>query len=118
MVRQTTERTMDGASMSERMGGPQMMEHMMDGGMMDGAAGGGLWTIVPLLLFALVVALVVVAVVALVGGVRRGGSAPGRDETAREVLDRRYADDQLSREEYLRRREDLQGPEPGPGLPR
>lgn len=86
-----------------------MMERMMGGGMMDGAAGDGWAMLLPLALLALVVVVVAAAVVALLASVRRSRSAPTRDETAREVLDRRYATDELSRDEYLRRREDLRG---------
>lgn len=48
----------------------------------------------------------VVVVVALLGWLRPGRSA---DDTpsAREILDRRYAQGEISREEYLRRLEDL-----------
>lgn len=95
-----------------------MMERMMDGGMMDGAAGGGLSMLLALVLLALIVVVVAAVLVALLAGVRYRRSAPARDETAWEVLDRRYANDELSRDEYLRRREDLREAGPRSGLPR
>lgn len=77
-----------------------MMDSM--GGMMDGMMGGWMW-----LLLLLVVVVVVGAVVALVraaGGDRRTDAAL----SPRELLDRRYAQGDLTREEYLQRREDLE----------
>lgn len=72
--------------------------------------------LLPFVLLALVVVVVAATVVALLAGVRYRRSAPLRDETAREVLDRRYANDELSRDEYLRRRDDLREPHPDPAL--
>ncbi|MBW3576959.1 MAG: c-type cytochrome [Actinobacteria bacterium] len=76
----------------------------MDGGMMQGG-------IVMLLATLLVLALVVLAVAAIVWVIHQGSggrsvSAPG--SPARDELDRRYATGELSRDEYLQRRRDLE----------
>jgi len=43
-----------------------------------------------------------------------GGGTPRPKESAREILDRRYAEGELSREEYEQMKDDLQGDEQGP----
>ncbi|MDP9021816.1 MAG: c-type cytochrome [Actinomycetota bacterium] len=76
---------------------------MMNGGM----SGGGT---VMLLGAVLVLALLVLAVTASVWMIREargGGSVSARGSSAREELDRRYATGDLSRDEYLQRRRDL-----------
>lgn len=107
------ERMMDGGMMERMMHG-----EMTNGGMMDGAAGGGSPMLFALVLLALIAVVVVATLVALLAGVRYRRSAPLPDETAREVLDRRYANDELSRDEYLRRRQDLREAGRRSGLPR
>ncbi len=78
---------------------------MMDGWM------GVLWLLWALLLVALTV-LAVVAVLWLLRNPRRPGrglhAGPPRSP-AREELDRRYATGELSRDDYLQRRRDLEG---------
>lgn len=84
--------------------GPDSGDGGMGGGMGDGMMGGGAMLLVPLV----VLVLVVLGVIALV----RFLTARGRDTgtpTAREILDRRYAEGELSREEYLQLRDDLDG---------
>lgn len=75
------------------------------GGMMDGMGGGAMsgwmWLVPVLVLVA-----IAVGVGALVSSLRsRGGASSGT--TPREILDRRYAAGELTREEYLQRRDDL-----------
>jgi putative membrane protein len=96
----------------QRRHGP-MMEGMSDG-MMGGA--GWLW----MLLWALLsIALLVLVTVAVVWLVRSLGAGSGRqqpaeanppDTSAREALDVRYARGELSRDQYLQARRDLEGP--------
>ncbi len=78
---------------------------MMDGGMMGGmAAWVALWGL-------LAMALIVLAVVGTVWLVRsmrdNDASAPRSVDAARRRLDERYAAGDLSRDEYLQRRDDL-----------
>lgn len=80
--------------------GPEMDDRGMMGGRM---MGGGWWTFAAGMLAGLLVALLAGGVVWLVRG-RSGGSSPG---PARRELDRRYAAGELSREQYLQRRDDL-----------
>lgn len=76
---------------------------MGDGMMGDGMMGGGMW-LWPLVGFGLLVAIGIAIAIA----VRR----PGGRSTSRDVLDRRYAEGQISRDEYLRARRDLEdGPQ-------
>jgi len=58
-------------------------------------------------LMGLVWLLLLVAVVVLLFGWLRGGRADGGAATAREILDRRYARGEISREAYQRALEDL-----------
>ena len=78
------------------------------GGMHDWGMGwGGMW-LGPLLMIgwvALIVALIVAVVRWLGVGVQNGGRA----RTARHILDERYARGEIDREEYLRRRQDIDG---------
>jgi len=77
---------------------------MMGGGMMDGmTALVWLWVVVPLTVLALVVA----ASVWLVRTAR--GPVPPGAAAARHELDLRYARGEVDRDEYLRRRADLEG---------
>lgn len=80
--------------------GPDSEGGMM-GGMMEGMSG-WMW-LVPLLV-------VVLALVAVLVLTRARGSRPGADAppSPREVLDRRYAEGQLTREEYLQQRHDIE----------
>lgn len=80
-------------------------EDMMgDDGMMDGDTAGmpaaAVWAAVPLAAVLLAVLLAVV--------VPRLRRPAGPDSTPREILDRRYAAGELTREEYLRLRDDLE----------
>ncbi len=78
-------------------------DDMMNG--MDGMMGGmGGWMWLLLLLAAVVVIVAVVAIVRAAGGGRRTDA----DLSPRELLDRRYAQGDLPREEYLQRRDDLE----------
>jgi putative membrane protein len=84
------------------MGGGEMM----DGGMM-----GGWFMVLWTLLILAVIALAVAAVVWLVrnmGGSRRDRGVGGGRSAARDELDRRFAAGELSRDEYLERRRDLE----------
>lgn len=94
--------------------GPQMTEPgglMPDGGMMDrmmdrGWDGGGV--VLAVVLIVLVAALIVVAVLTVN---QRRAQTPGNGrhagESPREILDRRYAAGELSRDQYLQARDDL-----------
>ena len=95
----------------EMMGDDGMMQGdgMMGGNMMDGMMGGVmvLWVLFLLALIGLAVA----AVVWLVRSMRRpppGADGSRSDSGARAELDRRYASGELSREDYLQRRDDLE----------
>ena len=99
----------------DRSRGPatRMRDHMM----WDGMAGAGwLWT---LLWATLGIGLLVLVVLAVVRLTRGGGSGAGSTESsaraaapgsAREALDLRYARGEISREEYVQARRDLEGP--------
>ncbi|MBW3619014.1 MAG: c-type cytochrome [Actinobacteria bacterium] len=76
-----------------------------DGGMMDGI-GGGMMSGWMWLLPILVVAAIAFGIGALVHSLRSRGR-PDAASTPREVLDRRYAQGELTRDEYLQRRDDL-----------
>jgi putative membrane protein len=78
---------------------------MMDGGMMGGFT--VLWTILVLALIALAVT-GVVWLVRNMGGSSRNGSIGADQPPARAELDRRYAAGELSRDEYLERRRDIE----------
>jgi putative membrane protein len=60
-----------------------------------------------LLLLAVVVVVAFVLLRGLGGGVRPGGPQPPRERSAREVLDARYAAGEISREDYLRMKDDI-----------
>ena len=96
---------------SDMMDGDGMMQDdgMMGGNMMNGMMGGMmvLWVLLLLVLIALAVA----AVVWLVRSMRRpppGAQGARSDSGARAELDRRYASGELSREDYVQRRSDLE----------
>jgi len=75
----------------------------MDGGMMGGGtAFMWFWAVFAILLLALLI----VGIVWLVRALAGPGSSTG---TARQELDLRYARGELTREEYLQRRADLEG---------
>lgn len=80
---------------------------MMDGGMMGGMV--AMWIL--WVLFAIVlIALAITALIWLVRSMRTPGRNSGTSSTgARDELDRRYATGDLSRDEYLERRRDLEG---------
>lgn len=85
--------------------GPRNFGPDSEGGMMDGmmeGMSGWMW-LVPLLI-------VVLALVAVLVLTRARASRPGADSppSPREVLDRRYAEGQLTREEYLQQRNDIE----------
>ena len=77
--------------------------HMHDWGM---GWGGGM-VLGPLLTIALVV-LLIVLIVPFVRSLGSGGAGP-RTPTARDILDERYSRGEIDREEYLRRRHDIEG---------
>jgi putative membrane protein len=85
-------------------------------GMMGGV--GWLWMLLWGLFSIALLGLVVLALVWLARSVGSGSgqSSPGREPsaggTAREALDLRYARGEISREEYLQARRDLEGPLP------
>ena len=74
--------------------------------------GGGGWVglLLMLLFWALVIGLTIWAVRALLrsGGGSSGGPTGGGRETPLEILKRRYANGELSREEYLEMRRELE----------
>jgi hypothetical protein len=79
--------------------GPRNFGPEAGGGMMGGGSGGrGGWWVAALIAAGLLVALIVIEVV------RRASVSPRR------LLDRRYASGELTREEYLQRRDDLRRP--------
>jgi putative membrane protein len=82
--------------------GPRNFGPDSQGGMMDGTMSGWMW-LVPVLI-------VVVAVVAALALTRAWSSRPrgGSTVSPREVLDRRYAEGQLTRDEYLQQRNDIE----------
>jgi putative membrane protein len=58
----------------------------------------------------LLLALLIAAVFAIVRWLGPGGgSASARARTARDILDERYARGEIDREEYMRRRQDIDG---------
>lgn len=84
--------------------GPRNFGAHSDGGsMMDGMMDGGMW-VIPLVVIVAIATVIVVVVVSLRSG--RGGGA--REPTPRELLDRRYARGELTRDEYLQQRNDLE----------
>lgn len=74
------------------------------GGMMDGMMGGWMW-----ILPALVLIVIALAVLAIVRRSNDGRTAYTDDRSPREVLDQRYAAGEIDRDEYLQRRDDLEG---------
>ncbi len=92
----------DGDMMDRMMGG----RDMMDGGMMGGFM--VLWAVFILALIALAVAGIVWLVRNMGGSSRGSGDAKVGQSPARGELDRRYAAGELSRDEYLERRRDLE----------
>ena len=88
---------------------------MMDGrgrDMMDGwpVAFGWLWLVAGLL----IIVLLVLGLVWLARSLARGASGPSRpvateESPAREILDQRYARGEITREQYLQARDDLEG---------
>jgi putative membrane protein len=82
--------------------GPWQMHDWMGWGW-GGMWFGPLFMLIPL---ALLIAAIVLLVRWMGGG---SGSGGGRVRTAREILDERYARDEIDREEYQRRRDDIAG---------
>jgi len=80
----------------------------MDGNMMGGGMMGGAFMWFWVLFAVVVLALLVVGVVWLVRTLAGPGPG-GSTSTARQELDLRYARGDLTREEYLQRRSDLEG---------
>ncbi|MBW3561909.1 MAG: c-type cytochrome [Actinobacteria bacterium] len=74
------------------------------GGMMDGMMGGWMW-----ILPALVLIVIALAVLAIVRRSNDGRTTNTDDRSPREVLDQRYAAGEIDRDEYLQRRDDLEG---------
>lgn len=72
--------------------------------MMDGMMGGWMW-----ILPALVLIVIALAVLAIVRRSNDGRTAYTDDRSPREVLDQRYAAGAIDRDEYLQRRDDLEG---------
>ncbi|HUH08036.1 MAG TPA: c-type cytochrome, partial [Egibacteraceae bacterium] len=94
--------------------GPEgTMGEDMPGGMMDrmdqmmGGDGGGLAAMLAALIALLAVLVAAAVIVAVVAGRRQGSGVPP-GESAREILDRRYAAGELSADEYRQRRTDLE----------
>lgn len=81
-------------------------DSMMDGGMMNG---GWLTVLLTVLVAVLVLLVVAIIIVWLLRDNRDGRPPPGPRSAARAELDRRYAAGELTREDYLQRREDLEG---------
>ena len=94
----------DHGSMHQLMTG--MGGDMMDGGMMGGFM--WFWAI----FWVVVLALLVVGAIWLARTLTRPSSPPGGPSPARAELDLRYARGDLTREEYLQRRADLEGGQP------
>lgn len=95
----------------------RMWDDMMGDGMMGGL--GWLWMLLWFVLSVALVALVVLAVVWLARSIGSGGGRPttsnetpgaGGPRAAREALDLRYARGDISRDDYLQARRDLDGP--------
>ncbi|CAN5127472.1 hypothetical protein BH20ACT9_BH20ACT9_03270 [soil metagenome] len=87
--------------------GEQMMG---DNGMMNGGMTDGFWLLWVLLVLVLI-ALAVVALVWLVRNLRatgRSSDTPAEHSSVRVELDRRYAAGEVSRDDYLQRRQDLE----------
>jgi putative membrane protein len=83
----------------------------MGGGMMDGGMMGGFewfWAI----LWVVVLALLVAGAIWLARTLTRPPNPPSGPGPARAELDLRYARGDLTREEYLQRRADLEGGQP------
>ena len=78
------------------------------GSMHDWGMGGGMFLgpVLGILLLALLIAAVFAIVRWLVPG---GGGSGQQARTARNILDERYARGEIDREEYLRRRQDIDG---------
>jgi mono/diheme cytochrome c family protein/uncharacterized membrane protein len=96
----------------DRDGGPEMDRDgmMRDGGMMERMMGrGGAGPLVAILLLVLLLILIgfVVAVVVNQRG-KQSGDQGRRGESARDILDRRYAAGELSPEEYRQARDDVE----------
>jgi putative membrane protein len=98
---------------SQLRGRRRLLEETDDGGseMMDGGMMGGWFMVLWTLLILAVIALAVAGVVWLVRNMDRsrgdGRGGAGVRSAAREELDRRFAAGELSRDEYLERRRDL-----------
>lgn len=74
------------------------------GRMMDGMMNGAMW-LIPLAVVAVIALAIVAVVVSMRSRHRRGSHEP----TPRELLDRRYARGELTRDEYLQQRNHLEG---------
>jgi putative membrane protein len=81
----------------------------MEGNMMGGGMMGGAFMWFWALFAVLVLALLVVGIVWLVRTLAGPSPGGGSTSTARQELDLRYARGELTREEYLQRRVDLEG---------
>lgn len=97
---------MDDGMMGDGMMGDGMMGRMMDDGMMTGQM--WLWMLAGLLLLVAIIAIVVALTVWVARKAARSPT-PRQDagDTARQVLDARYARGELSRDDYLQARRDL-----------
>lgn len=110
--------TLPPAPPAQRRGHGPMMDRMREDTMWDGMMGGAgwLWMLLWGLLSTALLVLIVVAVVWLVRSLASGSGRQKRVEgtppggSAREALDLRYARGELSREQYLQARRDLEGP--------
>ena len=81
--------------------------HMHDWGM--GWGGGMGWGVGMFLWPLLTIGLLAVLAVALFRWLGAGGTVGPRTQTARDILDARYARGEIDREEYQRRRQDIAG---------
>jgi putative membrane protein len=89
------------------MGHESLEEFDMLWGWMHGGYGAPFWLIGPAMMGGLWIA-IIVGVVFLVRSLVRQGHRPERDDSALEILQKRYARGEISKEEYEAKRKDIQ----------